>query len=230
MDYKTIYATQAEAYERLVAREDVAGNILATLGDLRPLTSSTIIEFGAGTGRLTCLLAPLVKSIQAFDESAAMLAVARRKLQANDRVNWGTAVADHRVIPSPNNSADMVIEGWAFAHFVGWFPQSWPQEVGLALAEMERLLRPGGTIILLETLGTGFTQPHAPERLRPFYAWLETENHFQSTWIRTDYQFADLAEAVALLNFFFGPEMAQQAQTQSNTRFPECTGIWWKTI
>jgi len=225
-DFKQVYATQAEQYERLVAREDVDGNILKALRAIRPLERVDVVEFGAGTGRLTCMLAPLVQSIHAYDESAAMLAVAEGKLRVGGWANWQTAVADHRTIPLPDHCADMAIEGWAFAHFVGWHPDSWRTEANKALAEMERLLRPGGVMILLETLGTGFETPTPPEHLRPFYHWLEAEHHFQHTWIRTDYQFTSQAEAEELLNFFFGPEWAARAQT----RFPECTGIWHKSV
>lgn len=232
-DFKQIYAAQAEQYERLVAREDVDGNILKALLSIHPLAQADVVEFGAGTGRLTCLLAPLVQNIRAYDESAAMLAVAERKLRECGLENWHKApshfrfaVADHRAIPLPDHTADIAIEGWAFGHFVGWYPESWRAEAGQALAEMERLLRPGGVMILLETLGTGFETPTPPAQLRPFYHWLETERHFQHTWIRTDYHFASQEEAEELLGFFFGPEMAALAQI----RFPECTGLWHKTI
>lgn len=226
-DFKTIYATQAEQYERLVAREDAEGNILKAIEAIaqRPLSQTSVVEFGAGTGRLTCLLAPLVKKISAFDESAAMLAIAERKLRAGGWSNWQTAVADHRHIPAEDQSADLAIEGWAFGHFVGWHPDFWQEAANEALAEMQRVLRPGGTMILLETLGTGFTSPQPPEQLRPFYHWLETEHGFHVQWIRTDYHFASQEEAVELLGFFFGAEMAFQAQIY----FPECTGIWYKT-
>ncbi len=225
-DFKTIYATQADQYERLVAREDAAGNILKALAAIRPLPYPNVVELGAGTGRLTCLLAPHVHSIYAFDQSAAMLAVAAQKLYTGGWANGHTAVADHRAVPLPDHTADIVIEGWAFGHFVGWFPDAWRTEAGRALAEMARLLRPGGMMVLLETLGTGFTSPQPPAALRPFYHWLEAEHGFQTTAIRTDYHFASLAEAAELLGFFFGEQMAAQAAR----RFPECTGIWYKTI
>lgn len=225
-DFKEIYAAQAEQYERLVVREDVEGNILKALQSIYPLANADVVEFGAGTGRLTCLLAPLVKSLRAYDESAAMLAVAERKLQESGQINWSTVVADHRTIPLPDHCADICIEGWAFAHFVGWSPANWREEAGRALAEMERLLRPGGLMILIETLGTGFETPTPPAHLRPFYHWLETEHHLAHTWIRTDYQFASQEEAEELLGFFFGPEMAARAQIH----FPECTCIWHRTV
>ena len=56
-----------------------------------PLDGIDVVELGAGTGRLTCLLAPLVQSIQAFDISPHMLEVASTKLEASGLHNWKTA-------------------------------------------------------------------------------------------------------------------------------------------
>ena len=61
--------------------EDYEGNILKTLNVyLCPMQGAEVVEFGAGTGRLTRLLAPQVKHIRAFDEAQAMLDVAAQTL------------------------------------------------------------------------------------------------------------------------------------------------------
>lgn len=221
-DFKTIYTHHADVYDRLVAREDAAGQIATAVQAIRPFANCQVAEWGAGTGRLTRLLAPLSRRWLAFDRSIAMLRVAQQKPNA---AAWQTAVADHQQIPLAANSIDIAIEGWAFAHYVGWFPDSWQQQIDAALAEMRRLLCPGGTLILLETLGTGTAVPQPPPHLRPFYHHLEAVHGLQHRWIRTDYQFANQAEATELLGFFFGAEMAAHAQP----KFPECTGIWFET-
>lgn len=229
-DFKQIYATQAETYDRLIAREDYQGNILRALKEIRPFSQQTIVEFGAGTGRLTCLLAPIVKQIHAFDASAAMLAVAEQKLKSTALTNWQLQVADNANIPLPDNCADIAIEGWSFGHLRGWHPDNWREKLDANLAEMARLLRPDGTMILLETLGTGYASPHRFPWLDEMFQHLETAHHFQHMWIRTDYQFASLAEAEELTNFFFGEELAQQVHAQKWIILPECTGIWWKSV
>ncbi len=229
-DFKKIYTTQAEQYDRLIAREDYQGNIISALQKIRPFSQQTIVEFGAGTGRLTCLLAPLVTQIHAFDDSSAMLAVARQKLMAFEQQNWQLQVADNAHIPLPDNCADMTIEGWSFGHLRGWHPDSWQEKLDTNLSEMERLLRPNGTMILLETLGTGYESPHRFPELDELFLHLETTHQFQHTWIRTDYQFASLDEAEQLTRFFFGDELAQQVRQHSWIILPECTGIWWKAL
>jgi ubiquinone/menaquinone biosynthesis C-methylase UbiE len=228
--FENIYANHADQYEALVAREDYQGNILKALELIRPLENLDVVEFGAGTGRLTCLLAPVVNSIRAFDASQPMLDIAAAKLKQSGVSNWQVNVADNRSLPVEDASADLAIEGWSFGHFQDWFPDIWRDEAGKAVAEMKRVLRHGGTAILIETLGTGREAPLPPhEGLEAFYAWLEAEHNFAPGFIRTDYQFESLDEAGRLTRFFFGDELADQVVANNWVILPECTGIWWRT-
>ncbi len=229
--FQTIYASKADQYEALVRREDYEGNILKTLQQIRRLAGLDVVEFGAGTGRLTLLLAPLVKSLRAFEGSQHMLDVAIGKLNSTGLQNWQAHVADNRDIPAESVSADVAIQGWSFGHFCGWYRDSWRIEAGKAIAEMQRLLRPGGTIIMLETMGTGRETPFPPTAdLAEFYAWLVGTHGFQNTNIRTDYQFESLAEAERLTRFFFGDDLADEVVRKNWVILPECTGVWWKTV
>src|SRR5690606_23118026 len=116
---------------------------------------AAVVEFGAGTGRLTRLLAPHVASIAAHDASAHMLGVAERHLRADGVANWTLEVADNKRLPVADGSADVAIAGWSFGHAVGWFPDSWREEIGAAVDEMCRVLRAGGVAVILETMTTG---------------------------------------------------------------------------
>lgn len=230
-DFHSIYANQADNYDRMVNREDYQGNILATLKMIRPLNGIDVVEFGAGTGRLTGLLAPHVRSIAAFDASAHMLDQARLNLERLGVNNWRVAVGDNRRLPIEGGVADLAIAGWSFGHSVGWYPETWRTEISLALREMERVLRPGGTAVILETQGTGREMPQPPHPgLAAYYAWLENEHGFASTWIRTDYRFASLQEADELTRFFFGDDLANRIVRENLVILPECTGVWWKTM
>ena len=226
-DFREIYARRAWDYERLVAREDYQRNLIVALERARALAELDVVELGAGTGRLTRLLAPRVRSIAAFDAAPAMLAVACQRLSEDGARNWRLGVADNSALPVANSSADLTVAGWSLGHSVGWFPDRWREVVGAALAEMRRVLRPGGAAIILETLGTGRTLPQPPtDGLRAYYRWLEEEHGFLWTWTRTDYRFISVHEADELTRFFFGADLADRVRQERLTIVPECTGLW----
>jgi len=225
-DHQSIYLSEAERYDQLVSREDYQGHVLEAIQAIFPLQGADVIELGAGTGRLTLIAAPLVKSIHAFDQSQAMLDLAVLKLGLANLDNWQTGVADHRQIPAGDGCTDLVISGWSVCYVVVWNQAHWQVELERALAEMRRLLRPAGHVILIETLGTGVETPQAPPHLVAYYTYLE-DHGFQRSWIRTDYRFDNLQQAQELTRFFFGEETALKIQVdQRGVILPECTGIW----
>ena len=229
-EHDEIYNQHADLYEALVSREDYEGNILRALNAITPFAGKQVVELGAGTGRLTCMVAPTVASIRAYDASQHMLDVAAAKLASMDGRSWQATVADHRDIPIEDDQADIVIAGWSICYLVTWNPDGWRPELDRALAEMTRISKPGGTIIILETQGTGNETPAAPDFLVDYYTHLEAHG-FDSTWIRTDYRFADRAEAEHLAGFFFGEEMLDKiVEDTRGITLPECTGLWWQHL
>ncbi len=222
--YAHIYRHRAPDYQRLVAREDHAGALLPAIRSLVPLEGARVVELGAGTGRLTRMLAPIVAHIDAFDASQAMLEVAAAENARAGASNVRLATAPHHAIPAPDASANLCAEGWAFGHLMD--AEDWRQAVGAAIAEMNRVLRPGGHQLIIETLGTGRTEPEPPsEALATLYTWLE-ERGFERHHCRTDYRFASRSEAEELVGFFFGEAMLEQLGSEPEPTLPECTGLW----
>lgn len=227
--FQDIYANKAAEYDAMVSREDYQGNILTALSDIQPLSDLSVVEFGAGTGRLTRLLAPHVRNIRAFDNAPAMLIQAQGPLIATDAGNWSLELAANNHLPVASQSADLTIAGWSFGHATGWYPNTWQAEITQALNEMARITKAGGVAIILETLGTGEEEPAPPnDALKALYQWLENDHGFSHQWIRTDYQFESVEEADTLTRFFFGDELADRIVHEGLTILPECTGIWWK--
>lgn len=225
-DHPEIYRSQAEQYEALVSREDYQGRLLPALQEVTSFNNKQVVEFGAGTGRLTTLVAPFARSIRAFDISQHMLDLAAQKLTQSGATNWHTQTADHRRVPAVDHSADVILSGWCVCYVVVDHPQNWQAEIDKVLAEMKRILVPGGKTLLIETLGTGFEQPHAPEHLVEYYAYLESHG-FTRTWLRTDYRFETIEIARELTKFFFGEAMLEKIVSDSRgITLPECTGIW----
>lgn len=227
--FLNIYHHKADLYERMVGREDQRGNLFAALTEIHPLDGATVVDFGAGTGRMTRLTSLLARRVYAFDFAPAMISEAQRQLEQSGYTNWRVGVADNRAMPLKAGIADVVVEGWSFAHTVAWSPEDWRGQIGRMLEEMKRLLRPNGVAILLETMGTGNKQPAPPtEGLAELYQWWEQEQGFEYRWVRTDYQFESVQEADELTRFFFGDELADKLVKEQTTILPECTGIWWR--
>lgn len=224
-EHREIYAKHADQYELLVSHEDYESNISRALSKTASFEAKDAVELGAGTGRLARLLAPAVKSIHVLDASPKMLQVAAEKLSEDGFHNWTVAAADHRNLPLPDHSADVVISGWSIVYLVVWYESTWKSELAKGLAEMKRILRPGSNIIILETLGTGHVSPHPPDNLLDYFAFLEQEG-FSSSWIRTDYRFESRPEAEEIVSGFFGDEMVGELVESETIILPECTGIW----
>ena len=99
-----------------------------------PRDARTVLDLGAGTGKLTGRLLELDLDVIAVEPLDAMRAL----IPAPTRALPGTAES----IPLPDASVDAVVVGQAFH----WF------DSGRALPEMARVLRPGGTVGLLWNL------------------------------------------------------------------------------
>jgi ubiquinone/menaquinone biosynthesis C-methylase UbiE len=126
----TGFARGADAYER--ARPDYPPEAISWLAaelDLGP--GRVVVDLAAGTGKLTRPLAALGCEVVAIEPVAAM----RARIGAGVRALAGTAEA----MPLPDSSADAVTVGQAFH----WF------DAPAALAEIERVLRPGGALALV---------------------------------------------------------------------------------
>jgi ubiquinone/menaquinone biosynthesis C-methylase UbiE len=223
---KEVYATHAREYEALVSREDYQGNILRSVQEIAVLSGLDVLDLGAGTGRLACLLAPYARSMLAFDLSPHMLGVARDKLRQTKLDNWSTVAADHRHLPLKSRSADLIVSGWSISYVTVWHPDRWRLEVEAWLAEARRVLREDGTIVLFESLGTGMESPQPLKHLENFYRWLD-EKSFANKWIRTDYRFESPEAGSEVAGFFFGEEMKERILREQMTILPECTGVWW---
>lgn len=226
---KQIYQTDGDRYEALISREDYMGNIPRAIDEILNVDGLDVLDLGAGTGRLTLLLAPRTGSIRAFDASAEMLRVCRERLIASGLSNWQVDVADHRQLPVEDHSADLVVSGWSVSYLAVWNQENGQAELDNWLNEMKRVLRKEGMILLFESLGTGNEEPVRLEHVESTYQWLDT-NGFASKWIRTDYKFESLAEAIELSRFFFGDALGDKVEQNQWVILPECTGVWWRRV
>ena len=96
-----------------------------------PADARRVLDLGAGTGKLTAVLVDLGLDVVAVEPSAEM----RARIPARAQVLGGSAER----IPLPDASVDAVLAAQAFH----WF------DLDVALPEIARVLRPGGTLGVL---------------------------------------------------------------------------------
>jgi len=123
------FGAAAEVYERSRPSYPVEA-VRAAL----PAAATRVLDVGAGTGKLTGVLVDLGLDVIAVEPSEQMRAL----LPGRAQVLAGSAES----LPVPDGSVDAVVAGQAFH----WF------DAPVALAEMARVLRPGGTVGLLWNL------------------------------------------------------------------------------
>ncbi|MFW5690037.1 MAG: class I SAM-dependent methyltransferase [Spirochaetota bacterium] len=175
-------------------------------------------------------------------------ATSRRDADGSASGRVHLAVAEHRSLPVADGTADIVVEGWAFGHAITDAAEGAlrEQEQGARdaavasaittttnelIAEARRVLRPGGSMIIIETLGTNVGSPRAPlPSLARFYRELEERYGFTRVTIRTDYRFNSAEEAAERCGFFFGSEMGRAVAASGSATVPEFTGIWWARL
>ena len=229
LNWDTLYTDHADAYEVLVSHEDYQGNLPRLTQSIQPLAGQVAAEFGCGTGRVSSLLAGSVKRLHAFDFTLSMLRQAQKNGYLHGWKNVSFALADSRRMPVASGWADFAIEGWAFLQIAVWHPDDWQDQLGRALAEMHRIVRPGGKLILIETLGTGEFTPKVLPFFRTVYDYLEAEAGFTPLILRTDYRFETMQQIRQVVMPLFGPEMLDRlVETPAGWLLPECTGIWWR--
>ena len=73
--YRRIYRDRADEYDALVGAEDCDGRLRPALEAIAPLAGATVLEAGAGTGRVTRLLLAAGARVVATEPEPAMLAL-----------------------------------------------------------------------------------------------------------------------------------------------------------
>ncbi|MEN1680173.1 MAG: class I SAM-dependent methyltransferase [Planctomycetota bacterium] len=132
----SFYGGQAEHYDAtrnkmLHGREDLFAS-LPTGGDW--------LDLGCGTGRNATLFGERIaefNSVQLVDLSESLLGVAKRRIDEQGWQNVRPVHADVTKLDAADNSADLVTFAYSLTMIPDWFA---------ALAEATRVLRPGGTL------------------------------------------------------------------------------------
>ncbi|EIC29137.1 MULTISPECIES: class I SAM-dependent methyltransferase [Methylomicrobium] len=99
------------------------------------------LDIGCGAGHLSFALSPLVSRIVALDPSESMLATVREAAGQKELANIETKQGNAEELPFPDASFCLVATRYSAHHWVG---------LDRALAEMRRVLRPDGYILVID--------------------------------------------------------------------------------
>ena len=138
-------------FDRIAARYDFLNRVLSFGTDIgwrrRALARAgierehAVLDVGAGTGDLSFAAVAQGARVVAVDLSAGMLAVLARRATPLQRSRIQTLVGNAEALPLPDASIDRLVTGFTVRN-VG--------DLGRALAEFHRVLRPGGRAVILE--------------------------------------------------------------------------------
>lgn len=164
---RTAFSRSALAYDaRACVQREVQERVLALARDAAP-GATRVLDVGAGTGALLARLAGERPGLRlaAVDLAPGMCAVARRAVP-----RAGIAAADAETLPFREDTFDLAVT----TSTLQWLPR-----LGPALAEVRRVLAPGG-VLCLALFGAGTLHelrgawraaagPHAPDRTHRFF-------------------------------------------------------------
>ena len=134
-------------------------------------TDLVIADVGCGTGNLTFELARFAGKVIGIDQSPEMLRQARKVAQAKEIGNVEFRSGDALKLPLETRGVDAAFSVMVL-HFL--------PDPGRAIAELCRITRPGGTVVVLDLVG------HNQEWMREQMAhrWLGFEQPSIQSWFR----------------------------------------------
>ncbi len=133
------------------AAADYASNSYHAAGpDLRMLDEAAnlsgderVLDCGTGAGHTALLLAPRAREVVGVDITEEMLAEARALAKQRGLANVTFEAADACALPYESGSFDVVSNRQSAHHYA---------DLGRALDETRRVLRPGGRFLLIDTI------------------------------------------------------------------------------
>lgn len=106
--------------------------------------TASVLDVGTGAGHLSFMLAPLAARVVALDPSPGMLGTVRQSAAARGLAQIETCEGSADALPFADASFDLVCTRYSAHHWL---------DVPAAMAELRRVVRPGGFVLLIDLLG-----------------------------------------------------------------------------
>jgi ubiquinone/menaquinone biosynthesis C-methylase UbiE len=148
MDHRALvvdqFTKQAEPFANAPGiRDEEALRLLVTAAGAGP--ADEILDVACGPGLVVAAFAAVVRQATGVDVTPAMIAQAERLAAARGLTNVTWRVADVLPLPFPDAAFSLVVSRFAFHHF---------ETPGAVLAEMRRVCRPGGRVVVADVIAS----------------------------------------------------------------------------
>ncbi|MBD8870850.1 class I SAM-dependent methyltransferase [Nocardioides donggukensis] len=203
---------------------DPERNIEAAMRRIADWTGRSLLDLGCGTGFHLPRWAEDAASVLGVEPHGDLVALARRRTRrlANVQVRQGAA----QQIPAADASVDVLQVRWAYFFGPGCEP---------GLAEVERVVRRGGTAFVIDndatrsTFGGWFRRGYPsvdPDAVERFWAG----QGFTRTPVDIRWAFGSRSDFEAVVRIEFGPDVAEQVLAEHDgAEVDYAVNLWSRT-
>nr|WP_318385046.1 class I SAM-dependent methyltransferase [uncultured Enterobacter sp.] len=139
------FGSQAKAY--LTSAVHASGRDLQRLRErLAHFPDAHVLDMGCGAGHASFIAAEQVAQVTAYDLSRQMLDVVTAAAKEKGLNNISTQQGYAEALPFEDETFDLAISRYSAHHW---------HDVGQALREVKRVLKPGGTLIIMDVMSPG---------------------------------------------------------------------------
>ncbi|EPI2800367.1 TPA: methyltransferase domain-containing protein [Citrobacter koseri] len=139
------FGSQANAY--LTSTVHASGRDLQRLAErLSSFPHASVLDMGCGAGHASFIAAQNVKQVVAYDLSSQMLEVVVQAAKEKGLENIATRQGYAENLPFEDHAFDVVISRYSAHHW---------HDVGQALREVNRVLKAGGVLIMMDVMSPG---------------------------------------------------------------------------
>ncbi|MGN6087431.1 class I SAM-dependent methyltransferase [Trinickia sp.] len=137
------FGTTAAAY--LTSQTHASGADLGTLaGEIAATPHADVLDLGCGAGHASFACAPHARSVLAYDLAEPMLATVASAARERGLTNIRTQQGAAERLPFGDGAFDWVVSRFSAHHW---------HDVPQALAEVRRVLKPGGRVLFIDVVG-----------------------------------------------------------------------------
>jgi len=163
---------------------DRDGQVIDHLDSVLP--TGSVLDVGAGTGYTANKLKRDDRAIVAYEPSSGMA-------QPDVPVQWVRGIAQH--LSLADDCVDAAYATWAY------FQPQWV-DCQVGVAELHRVVRPGGLIVIVDNAGGRAFNALFDKDLTSDAGWW-LERGFQRNLVHSSYRFDNLEEAYSLFEYYW---------------------------